>query len=141
MPKGNRATDLVEGTALTASFLCLIHCLALPLLLLILPGILGAFAASKGFHMAAFALVAPAAFCAFWLGYRHHRVVAPGLTGMVGVLCIGAALLPGVSHAGETMLTVVGSLFLVAGHLWNWRKRSAHHACPSGDEHCVSRRG
>ncbi|WP_183029990.1 MerC domain-containing protein [Altericroceibacterium spongiae] len=138
MRSRKQVTDIVESTALTASFLCLIHCLALPLLLLILPGILGVFAASEGFHLAAFLLVAPAAFIAFWLGYRRHGAIVPALTGLAGVICLAAALLPRL-HDWETLITVAGSLLLVTGHIWNWRKRRETH-CQSGNQHSIARR-
>jgi len=109
---------------MSASLLCLVHCLALPVLLLLLPGALGLFARSEAFHYAALALVMPAALAAFWLGYRRHRAVAPAALGAAGVTCLVAALLHAPTHSVETLLTVAGSLLLVAGHAINWRLRS-----------------
>lgn len=108
-----RPANLVEGTAMFTSVLCLVHCLALPLLLLLLPGVLGLFAQSEAFHYAALALIIPAAFAAFRLGYRRHGARLPALMGVAGVICLAIALLPGVGEGDELWLTVTGSLFLV----------------------------
>lgn len=109
---------------MSASLLCLVHCLTLPLLLLLLPGVLGLFARSDAFHYAALAFVVPFAFGAFWLGYRRHLTLPPAMIGLAGLTCLVIALLPGLSEDDELWLTVAGSLLLVAGHLMNWRRRS-----------------
>ncbi|MGK6319459.1 MerC domain-containing protein [Sphingomonas sp. DT-204] len=121
---GQRRTDIIEGAAVSASVLCLVHCLALPLLLLLLPGIIGLFARSEAFHYVALALVVPSAAGAFWLGYRRHRTPGPALLGVAGVGCLVAALLPGLAEGAETWVTVAGSLLLVIGHTLNWRWRT-----------------
>lgn len=121
---GKRRTDIVEGAAVSASLLCLVHCLALPLLLLLLPGALGLFVQSPAFHFVAMGMVAPAALAAFWLGYRRHGARRPVLLGLAGVVSLALALMPGMGHVGEASLTVTGSLLLIAGHTMNWRLRA-----------------
>ena len=124
-PRRQTTTDFVEGTAVSASVLCLAHCLALPLLLLALPTLADTFFASEAFHIAAAALVVPAAALAFILGYRRHRAPTPALLGSVGVVCIVAALLPQWSESAATMTTTAGSALLIGGHVVNWRMRRA----------------
>ncbi|HMO74006.1 MAG TPA: MerC domain-containing protein [Sphingopyxis sp.] len=119
------AADAIEGAAISASFLCLLHCLALPLLLLALPAVAGAFLRSEMFHYAAVALVAPAAALAFWLGFRRHCAVHPALFGAAGVACLLLALLPSWEEFAADAITVAGSLLLVGGHMTNWRLRRA----------------
>ena len=123
-PPRQSMADAIEGTAISASFLCLVHCLALPLLLLLLPGTLAAFAQSDRVHYWAFALIAPSAVAAFWLGYRRHASLRPGLFGAAGLACLAAAIMPGAPERVAITLTVCGSLLLVTGHLINWRERS-----------------
>jgi hypothetical protein len=120
----DRRTNVIEGAAVSASLLCLVHCLALPVLLLLLPGVIGLFARSDAFHYVALALVVPAALSAFWIGYRRHHARRPALLGLAGAACLVIALLPGVGEGGELWLTVAGSLLLITGHLMNWRLRS-----------------
>ncbi|WP_066517558.1 MerC domain-containing protein [Sphingobium cloacae] len=92
-------TNVIEGAAVSASLLCLVHCLALPFLLLLLPGIIGLFAQSPAFHYFALALVLPTALAAFSLGYRRHGAVLPVLMGLAGIGCLVIALLPGGAKA------------------------------------------
>lgn len=99
-------TNIIEGTAISASLLCLAHCLALPVLLLLLPGALGLFAQSEAFHFAALALVVPAALAAFWLGYQRHRAAAPAALGAAGAACLAGALWHAPAENVETLLTV-----------------------------------
>jgi hypothetical protein len=118
-----RATDGVESAALSTSLLCLVHCLALPMLLVLLPTAAGAFVRSEAFHYVAVGLAAPFALLAFMLGYLRHGAVRPALFGAVGVACLLLALLPGVEHGTSIAITVAGSLALITGHLINWRLR------------------
>jgi hypothetical protein len=123
-----QSADIVEGTAATASLLCLAHCLALPALILVLPVAAGLFVGSEFFHIVMLALVAPLAVVAFWLGYRRHRDVRPGLGGALSLVGLGIATLPGISQEAENAVTIASSLVLVLSHLWNWKLRA--HASP-----------
>lgn len=120
----DRRTNVIEGAAVSASLLCLVHCLALPLLLLLLPGVIGMFARSDAFHYVALALVVPAALVAFWLGYRRHRARRPAFLGLAGMACLVVALLPGIGRGAELAITVAGSLLLITGHTMNWQLRT-----------------
>lgn len=119
-----RRANIIEGAAVSASLMCLVHCLALPFLLLLLPGIIGLFAQSAAFHYVALALVVPSALAAFLLGYRRHRALLPALLGVSGVGCLTVAVLPGAGAGVEFWFTVAGSLLLVTGHILNWRLRT-----------------
>jgi len=120
-----RQVNAIEGAAISASLLCLVHCLALPLLLLLMPGALGLWVRSPAFHYAALLLLVPLALASFWIGYRRHRRLCPILLGTTGVAGVGLALLPVIGEQAETSLTVAGSLLLVVGHTQNWRLRMA----------------
>ncbi|MEH6789014.1 MerC domain-containing protein [Parasphingorhabdus sp.] len=113
-------SDLIEGAAISASLLCLVHCLALPVLLLVLPGLLGIFAQSELFHAAVFLVFAPFAAIAFLIGYRSHGQAVPAMLGLAGLVCLAVALVPGLGEQGEYWITITGSLLLVTGHLLNW---------------------
>lgn len=116
-------TDMVEGAAVSASLLCLVHCLALPLLLLALPVIAGTIFESELFHIVVAALIVPAAALAFRLGYRRHRSLRPAIFGSAGVACIVAALFPALGEPAAAAITAIGSLLLIGGHIFNWRLR------------------
>lgn len=121
---GGRPANIIEGTAVSASLLCLVHCLALPLLLLLFPSVIRLFVQSEAFHYAALALVAPMALAAFGLGYRRHGMLHPALLGLTGVGCLVVALVPGLGERAQLWVTVAGSLALIIGHMLNWRLRT-----------------
>ncbi|MGR4893133.1 MerC domain-containing protein [Sphingopyxis sp. LARHCG72] len=122
-PKPQRFADSVEGVAISASALCLVHCLALPFLLLLLPSAAEAFVRSEIFHYFAVGLVDPFALVALTLGYRRHHMLAPAFVGSAGAGFLLLALLPGIDGSAALWITVSGSFLLILAHLMNWRLR------------------
>lgn len=117
---------LLDAGALALSSLCLLHCLALPLLAAALP-LFGAWAQAEWVHLLFVAIALPLTGYALWRADRRHRlpVMAWTVAGLgLGLLLAGALELP--SHAWETPLTVTGSLLLAATHVWNARRRHRH---------------
>lgn len=120
--------DWLDGAAVGLSSLCLLHCLALPLVVAGVP-FLAQYAESH-LHYQLLLAVIPLSVIALGLGYRRHhnwRVVAAGALGMT-LLVIGAT----VAHtqlgiAADRFFTVVGSLVLAAAHFFNsYRKKLAN---------------
>ena len=106
--------------AVVLSALCLLHCLALPLLVAGLP-LLAQF--SEGhLHAQMLVVVVPLSVVALALGYRRHnslRIVAAGAVGMA-LLAVGAT----VAHsywglAADRTFSVAGALTLAAAHYFN----------------------
>ena len=117
---------LLDAGALALSSLCLLHCLALPLLAAALP-LFGAWAQAEWVHLLFVAIALPLTGYALWRADRRHRlpVMAWTAAGLgLGLLLAGALELP--SHAWETPLTVTGSLLLAATHVRNARRRHRH---------------
>ncbi|HDS1218654.1 TPA: MerC domain-containing protein [Stenotrophomonas maltophilia] len=117
---------LLDAGALALSSLCLLHCLALPLLAAALP-LFGAWAQAEWVHLLFVAIALPLTGYALWRADRRHRLPVMGWTAAglgLGLLLAGALELP--SHAWETPLTVTGSLLLAATHIWNARRRHRH---------------
>lgn len=69
----HRRQRWLDGFAVTASVLCLIHCLVLPALLVALPVLATMLAVPERFHAVAFALALPTSVLAIASGYRRHR--------------------------------------------------------------------
>ncbi len=121
----------LDGLGVLASTLCLVHCLALPLLAGALPFVLQGssdahhhhhhhgheHAAGISLHIVLFLAIAPIALIALGRGYLHHRRGAIPLLGACGLALLGL----GMSVGGplEIALSVVGSIGLAAAHLWN----------------------
>lgn len=113
--------DLFDRLAIGASTLCLIHCLALPALLVAIPALSVFLSVPEGFHALAFAFAVPTSAAALTLGHRRHRRTRPTLVAVLGLTAIGIAALAPWSEAAETAITVAGSLLLAAGHALNAR--------------------
>lgn len=130
VPTGKMAAplDWIERGAVGASFLCLLHCLALPFLLAALPAFASLFPVSETFHIWIIGFAVPTSAIALLSGRAKHRSTAPLLAGAIGLalLAIGALVLGGT--AWETPVTVCGSFTLAFAHLRNWRLRHVLHA-------------
>lgn len=116
----SKSTNWLDGAAVGLSALCLIHCLALPLVVAGLPFL--AQLADGHLHAQMLAVVLPLSFIALGLGYRHHRnlkIVAAGAIGML-VLTIGATVAhDNLGLAADRLFTIVGALVLATAHFYN----------------------
>lgn len=115
---------LLDRLSISASALCLLHCLATPLLLVALPVLSATFMADETFHLWMVTIVLPLSLAALFIGCRRHRdglVITLGLIGLLGLIL--AALLGHdvLGETGEKVATVVSGLLLAAGHWRNYR--------------------
>ena len=116
----SKSTNWLDGAAVGLSALCLIHCLALPLVVAGLP-FLAQFAEGH-LHKQMLVVVLPLSIVALGLGFRHHRnskIVATGIVGMT-LLTIGATVAH--EHWGlmaDRTFTITGALVLAAAHFYN----------------------
>lgn len=119
-----RAAAVGDSFAIGLSGLCLAHCLALPLVVSLLP-VAGAWAEAAWVHWL-FVLVATPV--SLWT-FLHPKTRAWFLMGLAGggltMLVAGAAGFP--AHELETPLSVVGGVMLAGAHLLNWRRRPRCH--------------
>ena len=120
------SVDWVERAAFGASFLCLVHCLALPLVLAALPALASAFPLPETFHIWMIAFAVPTSVVALLSGKARHHAMAPMLAGILGLILITVGVLVFGESVWETPFTVTGSLMLAGAHLGNWRLRHAH---------------
>lgn len=116
----SKSNNWLDGAAVGLSALCLVHCLALPLVVAGLP-FLAQFAEGH-LHAQMLVVVLPLSIIALGLGFRHHRssrIVLAGTVGMVTLL-IGAT----VAHSrlglsADRLFTIVGALVLATAHFYN----------------------
>ena len=117
MPK---PTNWLDGAAVALSALCLIHCLALPIIVAGLPFL--AQLAEGHLHLQMLVIVLPLSVVALGLGYRRHRsarIIAAGAFGMLALI-IGATLAHNyLGLAADRAFTIVGALTLAAAHYFN----------------------
>ena len=123
-----KSPDWLDGAAVALSVLCLVHCLALPLIVVGVP-FLAQFAETH-LHYQVLVIVVPLSVFALGVGHRRHRdprIVAGGMLGML-LLIIGAT----VAHtqlglAADRIFTIAGSLLLATAHFFNsYRKKLAN---------------
>jgi len=106
-----------DFAAISLSGLCLIHCLALPVLAVALP-VLGVWSETEWVHWAFIAMALPISLLALSRGQKTGRArrVMLAATGL-GLMIAGAA---GVGD--ETAMTVAGGLTLAVAHVLNLRR-------------------
>ena len=117
-------TPSADKTAIGLSFLCVLHCLLLPVVVALLPaaGILSF--DDEWFHRILLLFVLPVSAFALFIGVRRHRnmsVMAIGITGLL-ILVVGAAIGHDVfGETGERIVTLIGSVLVAISHLRNFR--------------------
>jgi hypothetical protein len=125
----------LDRLGIGVSLACLIHCLALPLLLIFLPFGQLFTRWHLPFHILIFLLAAPTAYVSLRQGYRHHRQRVILILGTLGCLLIFSNVLfdllqEGLTHsAGEAepatsfslVWNVAGGIFLALAHTLNLR--------------------
>ena len=131
---------LADLTGIFLSLTCLIHCLALPLAILLAPALSRWIALPEGVHAAILLLALPAAAVAMRDGWRRHRRLVPAVFAVAGLSlhALGLSAHEGwiaVANpaAADRLLTSAGALALAAAHLvnWRWRHRGGGHKLPA----------
>ena len=136
-------TAKLDRIAVQLSGLCLLHCLALPLLIAVVPVLGLTEHAHVFFHQLMLFGVVPIAVMSLGRGYIVHRRARVPFLGVLGVALLAAAALVVHPHAhigptvtgeaAERWITVAGALILAGAHTINARamryKRHAHRRC------------
>lgn len=121
--QGQREEPGWDGLAICASALCLVHCLALPVLIAFLPSIAQWADLGEAFHILMLAIAFPLSGLTLWRGWRRHGAGRPIAMGGIGL----ALLLAGLIFEGVTLgvaLTVGGGVTLAFAHVANLRARN-----------------
>ncbi len=114
----------LDRLGISASILCIVHCLATPVLVIFMP-LLGGTFAHGWFHLVIAALIIPVAVLALWRGYRlHHRIQVLYLGGL-GLILICLAL--GLDPSYEIPLMVAAGVLLASAHYLNLKICQANH--------------
>jgi hypothetical protein len=125
---------MLDRAAVMLSGLCLLHCLALPFLLVSLPGLS---ALSEGHLHAQMLIVAiPVSAFALTFGFRRHGsagVLAFGVLGMLLLILGGTVAHSYYGIVADRTLTISGALVLAITHYYNSRLvRHCRSAQPGG---------
>lgn len=113
----------LDKAAVCISGLCLLHCLALPIMAAFLPA-LSAAAEAEWLHKAFVVFAVPISVAAILgsgaLPHRARSVFAvAAVTGLI-LLILGAFV--EALHDWEVAITTAGGLLLAGAHLWRWER-------------------
>lgn len=128
--------SFTDKTAISLSFLCTIHCLAMPLLVVLLPSLAALPLEEEAFHLWMVFIVVPVSIYALTMGCKNHKRYRVLLVGGIGLCILIATVLAGHDALGETWektLTVIGSSIIALGHFWNHRLCQQHDSCDCSD--------
>jgi len=112
-----------DYAGIAASALCLVHCLAMPLVLAAFP-LLGLGGEHHALHDALLLGVTVPVLLALVPGYVKHRdpvALSLGVAGLVSFLVAVFVLGPQMGEVAETVGAVLSSVLLMAAHLRNHR--------------------
>jgi len=118
----SESVRLLDRVAITLSGLCVLHCLAMPLLLIMLPFI--GQISEDHFHLQMLLLVIPVSSFALLLGFRRHRhtgTLIGGIAGMLLLLAGGTWVHSEIGLLADRLTTIAGSLLLATAHFYNSR--------------------
>jgi hypothetical protein len=125
-------TNIWDKLGLSLSALCAIHCLFIPVIIAVLPLSPFALAVEHWFHPVFALLIAPTIFYAVRRSHFNKRIVTLLTTGFILIIAgwlLGHYIL---GHIFETITTLIGSIFLIAGHWHNYRH---HQTCSNASHH------
>ena len=115
--------QLLDKLAISASALCMLHCLLTPILMVALPVISLTFFADESFHKLLVALVLPVSLVTFFIGCHRHKNKLVLFLGSIGLLSLVIVALIGhdlFGEIGEKVATVLSGIILVIGHARNY---------------------
>ncbi|HIG39583.1 MAG: MerC domain-containing protein [bacterium] len=124
--KSKQHTDRrrLDALAIVLSGTCMVHCLALPLLVTLFPIIQGSLLAEQYFHLIMLVLILPTSLVALTIGCRKHKDPVTIVLGGTGLVLLSFTALFGhdaFGELGERVVTSFGGLILAAAHIQNYR--------------------
>lgn len=114
-----------DRVAIVLSTICIVHCLAMPFVIALLPVAALAFGGDGHFHTLMLWFVVPTSILGFGLGVRVHRRPGIVLLGGVAIAALAATALFGHSTwdpSVEVAVNVAASVLLAAAHWRNFRE-------------------
>ncbi|MGL5079335.1 MAG: MerC domain-containing protein [Waterburya sp.] len=120
-----RVQRLMDKTAIALSTACAIHCLLLPILIIILPILSTTFLGDESFHHLMLWLVLPTSVFAISQGCRRHKDRLVLVFGSLGLMILFGTAMFGeqvLNEDSERIATVLGAMSLVFGHYRNYSR-------------------
>lgn len=131
---------VTDKMAIGLSVACAIHCLALPILILMLPSITALKLDNEAFHLWMVVAVIPCSIYSLFLGCKEHNRRQLVFLTFIGLGMLLLALLLGeerIGAVGEKVMTLVGASIVALGHWRNFRlcqeREYKDCACPADE--------
>ena len=125
LPPTQDKRSLLDTAAVVMSGICLLHCLALPIALTMLPILNIAVLDERVFHLVMMVFILPVSVVALAIGCRQHKDL---LTLVLGIVGLSTLLFTAVfGHRffgldGERVVTSIGGVILALAHIQNFRR-------------------
>lgn len=110
----------LDRLGILISSLCLMHCLALPLVAVLLPAFAEVLPSDLWVHVVLIGFALPVSGFTLLRGYLAHRRRRPALIGAAGLLVVISGAVAAAPVAGVA-LTVVGGALVAGAHMLNMR--------------------
>lgn len=116
--------ERLDSIAVVLSGICMLHCLALPLLLTLFPLLNVSLLSETVFHLIMLVVILPISVVALTIGCRQHKDRLTLILGVMGlsiltIMAFGGHFLFGLT--GERLVTSLGGLILASAHIQNYR--------------------
>lgn len=129
---------LSDQFAIGLSAVCAIHCVVLPVLMVMLPSLASLPLQNEAFHLWMVIIVVPTSVYALFMGCKQHKRYRLLVFGLVGIALLVSAVVIGEETLGiwEKVITLTGAMILATGHYLNFRECRKHSHCEHN--HCSS---
>ena len=123
-PANNQERALLDTAAVILSGICMLHCLALPVVLTIFPIFNVALLDEQTFHLVMLIVILPISLVALTIGCTQHKdrlTIVFGATGLSVLMFTAVCGHEAFGFTGERIITSIGGLILASAHIQNYR--------------------
>jgi len=124
----NSISLFLDKASISLSAICAVHCLLLPVALVLIPSIAVLPLGDESVHQLLIVLVLPSSIFALTMGCRRHRQWRVMICGVVGPTVLLMTIIAGHDVLGEfweKLFTVIGASLVAIGHVVNFRQCKA----------------
>ena len=116
-------TPIVDKFAISASAICAVHCLTLPILVGVFPALSTTLLGEEAFHVLLLWMVIPLSLFSLSLGCKRHKSPFVILFGACGLVILTFTALLGhdlLGETGERIATLAGAAAIASAHVRNY---------------------